>query len=63
VDRGRGREPDGVSDLAHRRRIAVVVDVLDEELQDLLLTCGEERGLEHRHLSSLGNERMFVRRG
>ena len=42
---GRGRrEADLLADLAHGRRVAVVVDVRDEELPDLLLTRGE-RGL------------------
>ena len=41
---GRGRgEPDLLADLAHRRRIAVPVDVLDEEVPDLLLPLGEHR--------------------
>ncbi len=39
---GRRRgEPDLLADLAHRGRVAVVVDVRDEELPDLLLTRGE----------------------
>ena len=39
---GRGRgEPHLLADLAHGRRVAVVVDVGDEELPDLLLARGE----------------------
>ncbi len=41
VHRRRRGEPDLLADLAHRRRVAVVVDVRDEELPDLLLTRGE----------------------
>src|SRR5205823_4973308 len=41
VHRRRRREPDGLADLADRRRIAVTVDVLDEEPPDLLLPCRE----------------------
>ena len=39
---GRRRgEPDRLADLAHGRRVAVPVDVLDEEVPDLLLPCGQ----------------------
>ena len=51
--RGRG-EAHGVADLAHGRRVPVRVHVLDEELPDLLLACGEHRGLEHQGLQSPG---------
>src|SRR3989304_54607 len=40
------------------RRIPVLVDGLDEELPDLLLPCGEHRGLLRR---GDVNERMFVK--
>ena len=41
---GRRRgEPDLLADLAHRRRVAVGVDVLDEVVPDLLLAVGEHR--------------------
>src|SRR5215475_13682671 len=32
-----------LSDLAHRRRVAVLVDVLREEVPDLLLSAGQHR--------------------
>ena len=38
--RGRG-QADLFADLAHRRRVAVAVDVLDQEVPDLLLALGE----------------------
>src|SRR4029077_4818908 len=41
VDRGRRREADRFADLAHGRRIAVPVDVLDEEAPDLSLPAGQ----------------------
>ena len=45
---GRGRgEADPLADLAHRRRVAVAVDVLDEVVPDLLLAGGEHRRLRH----------------
>ena len=39
VNGRRRRQPDRLADLAHRRRIAVPVDVLDEEVPDLLLSA------------------------
>ena len=54
---GRGRgEPHLLADLAHRRRVAVPVDVLDEVVPDLLLPVGEHRP------SALVVERVFARR-
>ena len=50
-----GREPDLGADLAHRRRVAVAVDVLDEVVPDLLLPFGE-----HRRLRASTDERVFV---
>src|SRR5262249_50569737 len=41
VDGGRRRQADGLTDLAHGRRIAVPVDVLDEEAPDLSLPSGQ----------------------
>ena len=41
MHRGRRRQAHLLADLADRRRIAVVVDVRDEELPDLLLACSE----------------------
>ncbi len=41
VDGGRRSQPDRLADLAHGRGIAVPVDVVDEELPDLLLPCGQ----------------------
>ena len=38
VDGRRRREPDRFADLADGRRVAVAVDVVDEEAPDLLLT-------------------------
>ena len=46
VHRRRRREPDVLADLAHRRRVAVPVDVLDEEVPDLLLPGGEQGASE-----------------
>jgi hypothetical protein len=43
VDRRRGREADLLADLADGRRVAVAVDVLDEEVPDLLLAGREHR--------------------
>ena len=43
VDGRRRGEPDRLADLAHGRRVAVPVDVADEELPDLLLPCREHR--------------------
>ena len=45
VDGRRRGEPDALADLAHRRRVAVPVHVLDEEVPDLLLPAGQ-RGHE-----------------
>ena len=57
--RGRG-EPDVLADLAHGRRVAVAVDVLDEEVPDLLLP-----GREHERSSEVARcrvERVFATR-
>src|SRR5262249_61266912 len=51
--RGRGK-PDGLADLAHRRRIAVPVDVVDEEVPDLLLSSRQHWCLQ----GSLGRSNM-----
>src|SRR4029453_14623260 len=40
---GRRGQSDRLADLAHGRGIAVPVDVVDEELPDLLLPCGQLR--------------------
>ncbi len=58
VDRGGGGEPDGLADLTHGRGIAVPVDVVDEELPDLLLPCGEHRASLVR---AAGVERVFAK--
>ena len=54
--RGR-RKPDLLPDLAHGRRIAVPVDVLDEKVPDLLLTGGEHLAPPR---SFDGDERVFA---
>src|SRR5262249_56975854 len=41
VSGGGRRKADGLTDLAHSRRIAMRVDVLDEEAPDLALTAGQ----------------------
>ena len=51
-----GGEPDRLADLAHGRRVAVPVDVLDEELPDLLLPCRQ-----HISLRGRGRGRTCVR--
>ena len=43
MHRRRRREADVLADLAHGRRVAVLVDVLDEVVPDLLLAGGEHR--------------------
>ena len=44
---GRGRcEADGLADLPHRRRVAVLVDVVDEEVPDLLLSSRQHLRLQ-----------------
>ena len=59
VDGRRRRKPDLLADLAHGRRIAVPVDVLDEVVPDLLLAGREHAG----SLVSLdGDERVFATR-
>jgi hypothetical protein len=59
VHRGRRGEPDRLSDLAHRRRVAVLVDVVGQELPDLLLASGQHRV----SWVGSGNERMFDTEG
>src|SRR5205814_2263021 len=46
MDRRGRRKPDGLADLPNRRRIAVPVDVLDEEVPDLLLSSGQHFRLQ-----------------
>ena len=58
---GRRRgEPDGLADLAHRRRVAVRVDVVGQVVPDLLLSAGQHRGTSG---SVGGNERVFASQG
>ncbi len=60
VHGGRRGEPDGLADLAHGRRVAVPVDVVDEKGPDLLLASGE---LHFHGLLARGRvERVFDRR-
>jgi len=60
VHGGRRGKPDLLADLAHGRRIAVPVDVGDEELPDLLLTGGEG-GLDGHDGLLVGFRRTYVR--
>ena len=48
VHRRRRREPDALADLPHGRRVAVPVDVVDEEVPDLLLSTGQHTRLQGR---------------
>ena len=41
VDRGARREPDGLADLTHARRVAALADLGVDELEDLALAFGE----------------------